>query len=145
MGALIVGPKLTKKYTIPYLGRPFFSNTHVMPIPHWVMCFAKFQDALVGWTSIVTHQCRASKFRVKSLKVRLDFLLWKLLMWKMLFCDFLQWWGKVQTTLQWKGKLDFPSWWRIQTSIQWTRMLDLSSRCFTFDQGWLLHCCLGKL
>jgi hypothetical protein len=24
-------------------------------------------------------------------------------------------------------------------------MLDLSSRCFTFDQGWLLHCCLGKL
>ncbi len=49
-------------------------------------------------------QCKASRFRVTSLKVRLDFLLWGLLIWKMLFCDFLQWWWK----MQWKGALNFP-------------------------------------
>ncbi len=44
----------------------------------------------------VEMQCKASKFKVTSLKVRLNFLLWGLLIWKMLFCDFLQWWWKMQ-------------------------------------------------
>ncbi len=39
----------------------------------------------------------------------------------------------------------FSFMWRIQTSMQWTGTLDLFSRCFTFDEGLLLHGCLNKL
>ncbi len=55
LGALIVEHESTKKCTIPYLGRPFISNMHVMPVPQRVLCFAKCQDALLGRTSTVTN------------------------------------------------------------------------------------------
>jgi hypothetical protein len=37
-------------------------------------CFSREPEARVV-TSVVTHQCKVSRFKVKSLKVKLDFLL----------------------------------------------------------------------
>jgi hypothetical protein len=66
LGALVVKHEPMKKCTLPYLDGPFISDMHAMPVLQRVLCFAKCQDALVGRTSTITNQCRASRFRVIS-------------------------------------------------------------------------------
>jgi hypothetical protein len=76
------------------LGEPCFSDTHVMPVPVRTLIgvmFCKVPRCIGGSDICRTHQCRAGHQGLGlEVKVRLDFLLWGLLMWKMLFCGFFQ-------------------------------------------------------
>ncbi len=51
-----------------YLTMASFSSSIHMSCPYLdkMLCFAKCQDALVGQTSTITHQCKASRFRVRN-------------------------------------------------------------------------------